>query len=522
MSRLVRLGIVEDEKILLEDLVTNVDWKAWGIEVVFCERNGSHAFKHLLREYVDIILTDIRMPVMDGIELAQQARKIYPDIQFIFLTSYDDVSFMRSAINLNVVAYLSKPFRIPALKDAMTKAIYRCNLLRNAEIGERQIKEERLIQIVLGLEDDTSDFEGTWRMVHLEIGRFLSLYRSCTAAEIKQMMDEVKNKLYDFLSYRCSRCYVLHMSKGQFLILTDPSCNFLNMTEADEAELDESLGHRFELTYHILPDNPAIEAACFAHHYRQLMNQREDAFYQYSLSTYTGSEALSLQQCKREVIRSVGHPEALQRSIQVWFAKINAEKPSRDAVLADCSEVCKAFCDKYGTSIRGEHAQWDIREMLHMLEEQQNLSGLEEYFLSLAAGTETESKPELAQEADTVDRMLRYIRKNYAKPISADSLSRQFYLASNTIRILFKQRVGMTVHDYLTETRMQQAKQLIADPNIRIMDVAARVGYDNVSYFCMLFARYFHMTPRVFRRQLLQHELEGGTEDENPGSEKTR
>lgn len=515
MGRQFRLGIVEDEKLLLEDLAANVDWSAWGVEVVFCERNGSHALKRLSKEYVDILLTDIRMPVMDGIELAQRARQIHPDMQLVFLTSYDDVSFMRSAISLNAVAYLSKPFRMPALEEAMQKAIARCQLLRNAEIGQRKLQEERLIRIVLGREANVAQFRGAWKMFHLEIGRFLSLYRSSTAAEIKQLMDEVKEALYDFLSYRCSNCYVLHMSKGQFLILTDPRYDVSTMTEADETELDESLEHRFELDFHILPGNPTVEATDFSGHYRQLLTQRENAFYQYTPSASVSGDSTSLNQCKRDVIQSVGDSAAVERTISVWFARINAERPSRDAVLADCAEVCKAFCDKYSAVLRTEHMPWDIREMLHMLEEQQNLSGLEEYLLSLAAGVDTEQKTELPQETDAVNRMIHYIRKNYAKPISAELLSRQFYLASNTIRILFKQRTGMTVHDFLTETRMQQAKQLLADPDIRIKDVAIRVGYDNVSYFCMRFARCFDVTPRVYRRQLLHKCFDGEDEYES-------
>lgn len=514
MNRLIRLGIVEDEKLLLDDLATNVDWEAWGIEVVFCERNGSHALKRLSREYVDILLTDIRMPVMDGIELARQARLIHPDIQVIFLTSYDDVDFMRSAISLNAVAYLSKPYRTQALQDAIRNAINRCTLLRNAEIGERQLREDRLIRIVLGLEEGNADFDGEWKMVHLEISRFLSLYRSSKAAQIKQLTDSVKSKLYDFLSCRCASCYVLHMSKGQFLILTDPSCDLSNMSDADEAELDESIGDQLELSIHMLPGNPTIEVGCFANHYRQLIIQRENAFYQYDQPAMAENATASLRQCKWEVIQSVGDPEVLQRTIRAWFARVNVEKPSRDSVLADCSEICKAFYDKYGAGLRSDQTPWDIREMLLMLEEQQNLSALEEYLLTLAAGTEVEHKPEIPQETDTVDRMTRYIRKHYAKPISAETLARQFYLASNTIRILFKQRTGMTVHDYLTDTRMRQAKLLLADPQIRIKDVAAQVGYDNVSYFCMRFARCYDMTPREYRRQALQERFGRGVDDE--------
>lgn len=513
MSRLIRIGIVEDEKLLLEDLATNVDWAAWGIEVVFCERNGNHALKRLSREYVDIILTDIRMPVMDGIELVHQARLIHPDIQVIFLTSYDDVSFMRSAISLNAVAYLSKPFRMPALEEAVQKAIYRCNLLRNAEIGERQIREERLTRIVLGLED-SSDFDGQWKMFLLEISRFLSLFRSNTAAQIKQLTDKVKGTLYDFFSYRCASCYVLHMSKGQFVILTDPSCDVQDMTDADEAELDESIGDQLEVSTHVLPGNPTVEVGCFSKHYRDLISLREAAFYQYDQPMDEEHGITSLRQCKWEVLQNVGEPDMLQKAIRVWFARINVEKPSRDSVLADCSEICKAFYDKYGSSMRGEQMPWDIREMLLMLEEQQNLSALEEYLLSLAAGTDADQKLETPQEMDAVDRMTRYIRKNYAKPISAETLSHQFYLASNTIRILFKQRMGMTVHDYLTDTRMRKAKQLLADPDIRIKDVAARVGYDNVSYFCMRFARCYDVTPRMYRRQILQEHYGRGVDDE--------
>lgn len=511
---MIRLGIVEDEKLLLDDLAANVDWRAWGVEVVFCERNGLHALRRLSREYVDIILTDIRMPVMDGIELARQARELHPDIQFIFLTSYDDVEFMKSAISLNVVAYLSKPFRMAALEEAMKKAIDRRNLLRSAEVGLRQMREEKLMRICLGLEDDAANFEGAWQMFHLEIGRFLSLYRSSTAAQIKQLMEEVKSRLYDFLSCRCSSYYVLHMSKGQFLILADPGCDFSQMTDADEAELDESLGRRFELDFLFLPGNPAVEAASFFSHYRQLMNMREESFYQYTQPEGMRMSTATMRECKWEIIQNVGDPEKLPQSIQQWFARINVEKPNRDTVLTECSEICKALGDKYApAALRGERSPWDLREMLHMLEEQPNLSGLEEYLLSLAEGTMAEQPPAAPQETDEVEHMMRYIRMHYAEPISAETLSRRFYQASNTIRLIFKQKTGMTVHDYLTETRMRQAKVLLADPDVRIKDVAARVGYDNVSYFCMRFARSFDMTPRVYRRQVLQTRYGGGADN---------
>lgn len=499
---MIRLAIVEDEKLLLEDLANNVDWAAWGVEVAFTERNGANALKQLQHTSVDMILTDIRMPVMDGIELARRVQAWNRDpIQFIFLTSYDDVDYMKSAIELRAVAYLSKPFRMEELHRAVSEAICRRNMARSMEVGLRQQRMDQLTRLALEEDGDPQVFPGQWQLIHVEVARFMSLYRSGTAARVNQVIRDTREHLERFLSARCSQYVVAHMSKGQFLLLASGESDLSRMTESDEAELDEEMGRGIQLDLLFVPGNPLLTAEGFASRYRQLMQLREEAFYrQDRLPEAQGEHRRTAADCKRAMLQSVGTPERMRQALRRWMACISAERPDRDAVLADCYEVCKAFADARG--VKGQAV--DLREMLYQLEEQSDLGALEDYLLSVMEAAEGHTGKVGAHEEDLVDQMIAYINKHYAEPISAESMTKSFFLASNAIRALFKEKTGYTVHEYLMETRMRQAQQLLRDSTLRIKDVAERVGYDNVSYFCMRFSRTFDMTPMTYRRQILQ------------------
>ena len=202
---MIRIGIVEDERLLLEDLVNHVDWDSWDIEVAFAERNGAQVLRRMSREYVDIILTDIRMPVMDGITMSEQIQKRYPHVQFIFLTSYDDVSFTKSAIQLNAVAYLSKPVNMNELHSAVQEAGRRLEMISSAEYGARLFREEQLIRLVggMGCDEAVDTFPGSLYVFCVQIVNFLSIYHTRSAAEVKWLTTEIKNRLMYFLSCRC-------------------------------------------------------------------------------------------------------------------------------------------------------------------------------------------------------------------------------------------------------------------------------------------------------------------------------
>ena len=128
-----RVLLVEDEEIELETLRDYIDWKKNGISRVFTARNGRRALECLEENMADIVITDIQMPGMSGIELAETiVRRGYP-CKIVFLTGYDDFSYIHSAFQVNAVDYLLKPFTIEEVEACLKKV--------RSELEKREIAD---------------------------------------------------------------------------------------------------------------------------------------------------------------------------------------------------------------------------------------------------------------------------------------------------------------------------------------------------------------------------------------------
>lgn len=105
----MRVLIVEDEQAAREGLVDIIDWGALGIDEIYTAPNGHRGLMEAKKHRPDILLTDIRMPVMDGIRMAGEIVKLYPECSILFLTAYAEIGYYREAIKLKAVSYVEKP-----------------------------------------------------------------------------------------------------------------------------------------------------------------------------------------------------------------------------------------------------------------------------------------------------------------------------------------------------------------------------------------------------------------------------
>ncbi len=127
---MIKVLIVDDEKNTRDSLRQYVPWSAIGVETVETAKNGLDAFERVQRSMPDLLLTDIRMPKMNGIELAVKVRALSPDCQIIFLSGYADKEYLKEAIHLKAISYIEKPIDVKEIEAVLMKAI--------AECGDRQ------------------------------------------------------------------------------------------------------------------------------------------------------------------------------------------------------------------------------------------------------------------------------------------------------------------------------------------------------------------------------------------------
>lgn len=129
----MKILIVDDEPIVREGLKNNVSWKDFDLFVAGCEANGKSALDVFKREVPDIILTDIRMPYMDGLELTREVKKIDPLVVVILLSAYDDFKYAQQAIRLGAFDYILKPIDIDTLKETVRRAVLKRKELLDKE-----------------------------------------------------------------------------------------------------------------------------------------------------------------------------------------------------------------------------------------------------------------------------------------------------------------------------------------------------------------------------------------------------
>lgn len=146
-----KILICDDENYILEMLTDNINWKSLGAEVADTALNGQIGYNKFNTGHFDIILSDIRMPIMSGIEMAKKIRMQNKDVQIIFLTSYEEFEYAKSAIKINACGYILKPFDEKDLFDAVREAISRLeekshdSKIEAKEIAEKEVNDSNFI-----------------------------------------------------------------------------------------------------------------------------------------------------------------------------------------------------------------------------------------------------------------------------------------------------------------------------------------------------------------------------------------
>ena len=119
-----RLVLVDDKKDIVQGIAGAVDWEAMGVQV-YCFYNGKDARTHILENCADMVITDIKMPFLNGLDLAREVLEVFPEVRFLVLTGYDEFAYAREAVRLGIVEYLSKPVRIEEIRELVVREMER-------------------------------------------------------------------------------------------------------------------------------------------------------------------------------------------------------------------------------------------------------------------------------------------------------------------------------------------------------------------------------------------------------------
>ncbi|KRE66701.1 response regulator transcription factor [Paenibacillus sp. Soil750] len=529
-----KLLIVEDEEIFRTVLPTIIDWNSLGFEVASVCENGFKALEFLNKIEVDVILTDIRMPVLNGLELAMEVRSRFPRTKVTLFSAFNEFDYARKGLECGVYGYILKSDGEDEIVHHFTKikeVLHKENRIRiDSEDFWRQRETffKAMLDRPLDMDEQTmamnqkmgmlSDMKEC-RLALIRIDEFKHMSFYSGADRVRSIQELIRGYVYEHIEIP-NKGIVISLNEMLCVLSTLPESNFVQMV----MEVYENL--KEELSLYRKNEEESLEISCVigsqatnAQELSTTYNTLRSAFLNKayagnSIIHYTGQEANS----KR--IFTFAEEEKMMKEIVLLVNGKAQEKLIEylETLKNDCiafqltdMDMISGFAVKLVLAIfntlgeMGRKSDAFLERTNYLIKEIGYCETISMMFKKLEAFTieafELLNEENSMKNRRIVDEALAYIRKNYAEPISLEELARYVNVHPVHLSRLFSKDLGHTFKYILTEVRMEEAKRLLKDISYKVYEISTLVGYEKPRYFSELFRNVTGFTPLEYREK---------------------
>lgn len=532
---MLKVLIVDDEAIVRVGLKSMIDWEAHGFELIGEAKDGRSALEMIQAHYPDVVITDLKMPVMDGLALIRAIKERRYQCRVVVLSSYDDFELVREAMKLGALDYLLK---LEVEPEQLLKVLeaFRDEILKEQEAASRQaqiddaiktslstVRQAFLKELICGISDLNQVLEGIERLdIALNPAHMycLALWVGHGPDLIKRSAQEISTRITAIISV-CEEVicddnigYAFSNTEQEYIVLLSPrrgaasvakivhDCTRLvTMLEqylgvSATIGVSEKLGHWGEIS-----QGYAQAAACLKYRFCSslgniiLWNQIADCpplQESYSILPYRPKLE------KAFAHRQVDELKECLAEIRRDFAELCLTPEAACGAAVELYSVLCETIDRDHLAIEQvlRTSQVSYQELLHTPNFQELAGWLQELhdeLLNFVQGSQ-DDYPWIIAEAK------RFIHDHYDQEISLGEVAAQVGLTPSYFSTLFKERVGTAYSDYLTNLRITKAKELLRTTSYRVYEISHMVGYPNQYYFNRLFKKIVGMTPLDYRR----------------------
>lgn len=533
-----KLLIVEDEVWEREGLVGFLDWSALNIEIVGTAVNGIQALQMAKQYHPDILMTDIRMPIMDGLRLSREVRCFLPDCRIIIITGYDDFQYAKEAIEVGASDFLLKPVQRKQLLDIMmktVKGIHRknqqeayVNMLKD-HLSQRSYEErehfllrilQRNAQHQKAAPDELEFFLSCQKMaavVLLVDGYAYHNEENCRwkKEQVRTVYKIIREVVGDY-----GLTAAKDMDRGEFVIGLPIRQEFRNDVNQILLLIQQALDGVNNLKYIIGVGSVSNALSNFAESFKHAQIATEQLFFIMDTNVLYYEDIL----CQGEVKEASVYDflqTAPENSKKVLNGVISLDASKMAALLDELfnfiydhrvgkSLICNYLADlvnelsvllvSIGESFNSEnHVGEDILKSFHKC---LKLEELMTWVLRLLIyANACFAKKRICKEELIIDDVMRIINDEYADGIGLEVIAHRLGFSPNYLGDVFKKVQGKRFTEALTDCRMEKAKERIISSEDSIMDIAKAVGFCNASYFCTVFKKMHGISPMEFREK---------------------
>ena len=516
---MIRVMLADDEPIMRKALLTLPDWAAMGCEVVYTAVNGNEVLERLWTMKPDILITDIRMPGTDGIELARHIWEKKLPVKVIILTAYADFSYAQSAIRYGVAEYVTKTGALEGLEGAIRKCREQLALEQKKDLGQSGgIAAENFFRAVYdGGIDEKEEISRRAEELGLQLKdyRVLLFHIRFLPEKGLENKQDVSRKTNDFLE----DAFKPEMVK-YFPVKKDMLCVILNHMTADrQQELESRCRQVIAMLEGFLSLNVCAgisDSAALAENLKQACKQADFVLGEYFLD-YSGKVRFfgTGPAAKEEILSdSDERLDAICREIQKGdggqaqrlFRDLLKEQLKNGYLAVSVKNTgmniqgrCRRMIAEYGDIFSGmEVHPGGIGQMIYSCMYSEDY---EQIMLKLIAntaqvtGTVKNRRNSIAAECE------RYIEEHYAEAVSVSQIAEHIGTNVSYLSRIFKEMTGNTVIATLNRLKLRKAEEYLEQTDMKIYEIADALGFENVTYFSHFFKKQTGTAPKDWGRE---------------------
>ena len=491
ISNKITVLLADDDQLILDDIINLISWEDLGFHIAAAAHNGKQALSLFKEHRPQIVITDIIMPLLDGIELITEIRKIDADVRFLILSSYDDFSYAKSAIRLGVSDYLLKPELSP---DSLEM------IMRKVSLEIMNVSVSRQDYNILKLADYFK-------------------YRNTDSSESYLLDSRQKKEHYFF--FLCSLS-----SADKQRLLTDHMSLFLKTNAV-------TLSRSLELTSNdcifyideFLVIGIAESKSPLSGQVRMWCNSIHTVFKVLNLSCsilYT-PVSMTMAQYKKNYYINRNHyyySVLFQAPPSLCIDEAAAGKPPVKYAVPDY--------DAFELMLKKEDGKQQLLDWADMIDLQKDYAGFQKLFKNICVHFGLNADEEF-EDLNSMQAVKNWIMRNYENSnylessdigkyslhvrnailymknhyvdsaLSVEEIAENIGLSTGRLSVLFKKELSMTITEYLTNIRINAAIDLLSNSNDKIYEIAERVGYNSSQYFSRTFFNHTGRKPLDYR-----------------------
>lgn len=531
---MIKIIIIDDEEETRMGIIESINWKRLDIKVCGEAINGTQGLELARQVEPDIILADIRMPRMNGIEFANEVRNSYPKCKIIFMSGYTDKEYMKSAIRLKAIDYIEKPIDIDELEGAIKKAAVLCReeerqksqkdeMKSHYEKSKMYTKQELALQL-MHRNTDIKTVNSVLETHGLELPLneyYTSILLKFNLHKAEILESSIYAKKVDILEVidRCLRPLTDHflscLIDGEHAVIhiygNIAHNNGLLRKISDD--MKQNINHMFSCKGFVTigVGRPVRGVENVSDSYQKARRAMEKKFLYGYDSIIFHDETNMESEWKEEnlsdkIVESIREND-IERAVSLldeWvqdikkagYTEVNDIKNIFLSIIVQITSIMKERGIEEESGLERQDVSWAGILNTYVLDEVKEFIVSKLNYLS-------RSLDEQKGKSKKVVAAVQYIKEHYNEKLTVASIADSIYLAPTYLCLLFKKELGKTINDFIEETRIEKSKEFLKNTEMKLNEISQLVGYKNANYFSAVFKKITGQYPSDYRRKFL-------------------